>query len=250
MKYTANFCFCDSLVPLLTRSHREGELQYCFSANPAIKDSIEACGVPHTEVDLILVSGRSVDFKYQLQDGDQITVCEIDFSVVDDSLIHLSPAIPDSVCFILDVHLGTLARRLRLLGFDCLYRNDYSDREIIRIALEQQRIILTRDRGILKQSCVEQGLLIRSGQVEEQVDEVLKRYRLYGKVRPLQRCPLCNGLLQPVRKKEIEHLLLPKTARCCEQFHQCRRCGKLYWQGAHYQNIGRWIEQICKPYEQ
>jgi uncharacterized protein with PIN domain len=250
VEFSAKFNFYGSLVLLLTCSHREGELRYRFSCHPAIKDSIEACGIPHTEVDLILVGDRSVDFKYQLQDDDQVIVCPIDFSIADDSSARLSPAIPDPVHFILDVHLGKLTRRLRLLGFDCLYRNNYDDREIIRIALEQQRIVLTCDRGILKQSCVEHGLLIRSRQVEEQVDEVLNRYRLHKRIRPLQRCPLCNGLLQPVEKKKIVHLLLPKTVRYCKLFHQCRTCGKLYWQGAHYKKISYWIKQLQRAQKQ
>ncbi len=248
MEWKAALQFYGYLPILLSRQHQNGELIYRFgSQHPSVKDCIEACGIPHTEVDLILAGNCCVGFAYQLQNDDRIRIYPPGFPIKVCSAHRLSPATPDPACFILDVHLGKLARRLRLLGFDCLYRNDYDDQDILSYALKQRRIILTRDRGILKRSCIEHGMLIRSDHVEEQVIEVLSRYRLYEQIRPLQRCPLCNGLLSPVEKQKIEHLLLPQTAQCCTHFNLCQSCGKLYWQGAHHKNISGWLAQVNPP---
>lgn len=244
MEFTARFYFHRQLVSLLPRSDRTGEILYRFRGTPAVKDAIEACGVPHTEVDTILVDGCSVPFAHRLQDGDQVTVYPFGFSPEVDPLIHLCPSLTGDATFILDVHLGKLARRLRMLGFDCRYSNDLDDPELIRLALDEQRIILTRDRGILKQAKVRLGLLIRTGQPDCQVREVLQRYRLAGKIRPFQRCPSCNGLLQLVAKETIRHRLLARTACYYDVFHQCRDCRKLFWQGTHYRRIARWIDEM------
>lgn len=215
-----------------------------FRDNPAVKDAIEACGIPHTEVDIILVGGRSVDFGHPLQDGDQVSVYPFGYSPDIRPLLHLCRSLTGESRFILDVHLGKLARRLRMLGFDCCYSNDCDDPELIRLALDEQRTILTRDRGILKQAKILHGLLIRSGLPDDQVREVLQRYHLAGQIRPFQRCPSCNGQLQSVAKETIRHRLLPRTARYYEEFHQCCDCRKLYWQGTHYRRIARWIDEM------
>ena len=145
----------------------------------------------------------------------------------------------------LDVHLGKLARRLRLLGFDCLYRNDYPDREIIHDALVQQRAILTRDRGILKHRSVIYGLLIRSDRVDEQIREVFRRYLLTTSQLLLeQRCPLCNGVLEAVEKSRIRDRLLPKTIQYYSDFLQCSNCGKIYWEGAHFRAARAWLNRL------
>ena len=244
MSSVARIHFDPELVPLLPRGKRTGELLYRFRDAPSVKDAIEACGIPHTEVDSILVDGRSVDFDHRLRDGAQLCVYSVGFTPAVQPLRHLSPPLPGAATFILDVHLGKLARRLRLLGFDCCYRNQRDDAEIVRLALDQQRIILTRDRGILKQARIRHGLLIRSEQPHCQVQEVLQRYRLAGQIRPFRRCPSCNGLLLSVAKDAVRQRLLPRTARYYNDFHQCRSCRKLYWQGTHYRRIARWIAEL------
>lgn len=228
----------------------DGCCDYLFSGRPAIKDSIEALGIPHTEVDRIIVAQRSVGFAYRLQDGDRVAVYPFGILPAAVTDVCLSPPLPETVGFILDVHLGTLARRLRLLGFDCRYRNDYSDPQIIEEALRGQLIILTRDRGILKHACVEQGYLIASQQVERQVTEVLERYRLYRQIRQFQRCPACNGLLVEVAKAQILMRLQPKTARYYHKFRCCQSCGQIYWQGSHYAKIENWIRRLRRRGEE
>jgi len=242
MRQRAEICFWGRLRRLLPRD--AGCCEYRFSGRPAIKDSIEALGTPHTEVDRIIVAGRSVDFSYQLQDGDSVAVYPFGVLAASGSDVVLSPPPPETIGFILDVHLGKLARWLRLLGFDCRYRNDYSDPQIISQALAENLIILTCDRGILKHACVEQGYLIASQKVSEQVGEVLERYQLYRQIQEFRRCPVCNGLLAAVAKDEILARLQPKTARYYHAFRCCQVCGQIYWQGSHYAKIGSRLRQL------
>ena len=249
-QFKADFRFHGFLREILTRAHRAGVLSYSFPDRPAIKDAIEACGVPHTEVDLIVVNDRCVNFAYPLLDGDSVNIYPTVSRLPGTEPLHLTPRIPDHVSFILDVHLGKLARRLRLLGFDCRYRNDYGDAEIVALALAENRIILTRDRGILKRRQVTQGMLVRGGMVESQLEQVFDRYRLFDRIAEPGRCPLCNGLLEMVQKSDVKYLLKPETALYYEKFYRCRECAQLYWRGAHFRRISRWIDQLQPPSRQ
>ncbi|MCE5262795.1 MAG: Mut7-C RNAse domain-containing protein [Deltaproteobacteria bacterium] len=147
--------------------------------------------------------------------------------------------------FICDVHLGILARRLRLLGFDTVYRNDLEDDEIIRIATEDQRIILTRDGEILGHRAVRS---YRPDSIfsDEQVREVLAVFVLREKIRPFSRCITCNGELIPVEKDAIITLVPPRSGRFMKLFWQCQGCRKVYWQGSHYETLKRWIADIVQ----
>ena len=246
----ADFRFCGRLAKQVAGAGGGTAIAYRFRGSPAVKDSIEALGLPHTEVDMILVAGRSVGFDYRLQADDRVEVLPFGGEAARGGDVHLSPPLLDNPLFILDVHLGKLARRLRMLGFDCRYRNDYTDPQVIELAQAEGLIILTRDRGILKHARVRQGYLVGSDQVDEQVLEVLDRYRLGRKICPLYRCPCCNGLLKSVAKEEIMHRLLPKTAQYYHDFRQCRSCRQLYWQGSHYLKIKRWIRGLVAAAEE
>lgn len=241
VEFVARFRYFGNLHKLLKRRYRSEQSDYRFRTHPGIKDAIEAMGVPHTEVDVILVNNRSVDFKYKLLDRDAVDVYPLFTPLPAQELLHLSPSVPGTVTFVLDVHLGTLARRLRLLGFDCLYRNDFSDAEVMQLSLEQGRTILTCDRGILRHKRVVHGYLVRSDQVDQQVREVLARYQLHERVRPWLRCMACNGLMEEVRKGEIEARLEPKTRLYYDDFRRCGECDRLYWQGSHFAKINQWL---------
>jgi uncharacterized protein with PIN domain len=219
---------------------------YRFNEHPAVKDAIEALGIPHTEVDVILACGQSVAFDYQLQPDDQIKVFPHGWPVRVDPVIRLLPEISEPPCFILDVHLGKLARRLRLLGFDCLYRNDYEDHELVRIACAENRIILTRDRGLLKRRAVRAGCLLNSGRLPVQLEVLKERYGLIKWGKPLGRCPVCNGVLHPVDKQQIADRLQPNTGLCHETFQLCPDCGQIYWRGSHTAKILPWIEAFLQ----
>ena len=240
----ATFRFFGNLKKLLKRRYDEEPVTYRFREHPGIKDAIEAMGVPHTEVNVIMVNGRAARFDYQLDHLDTVGIYPIDVAVPEPATAHLCPPPPEPVAFVLDVHLGKLARRLRLLGFDAQYRNDYSDAEILQESDEQNRIILTRDRGILKHRRVVHGYLVRSGAVDEQVVEIISRYRLHDRLRPWSRCLACNGLLENVEKSEIDHRLEPKTRLYFERFRRCRDFGHIYWQGTNVEKLDRWLDNL------
>jgi uncharacterized protein with PIN domain len=240
----ARFRFYAELNDFFLNRNERGEITYSFHGSPSVKDAIEAMGVPHTEVDLIVANGLSVDFNHHLQHGDYISVFPV-FECLDISpIIHLREKPLRTTRFILDVHLGKLARNLRMLGFDSLYRNDYHDEEIVSTALREKRIILTRDRGILKIKTVTHGYCIRSLAPLLQITEVLKRFDLYSQVDPFSRCISCNGILAPVEKKAIAHRLEQKTKEYYDEFSICSACGKLFWKGTHYYRMKRFIDQL------
>lgn len=244
MDQFASFQFFGCLQDLIARPHEDGRVLYPFNDQPAVKDAIEALGIPHTEVDIIIAAGRSVDFSWPLHSGARVAVYPFGWPIRIAPLTRLVPSVPDKPRFIIDVHLGKLARRLRLLGFDCRYRNDYDDDQIVRIALAEERIILTRDRGLLKRKQVKSGCLVNSGRAEEQLRAVASRYALAGQIRPLSRCPTCNGALQSAAKEQVADQLQPGTRLHHDVFHRCADCGQVYWHGSHAEKIGQWIEGL------
>jgi len=241
---SAEFRFYEELNDVLPAGRRQRSFVYAFSGQPAIKDAIEAIGVPHTEVDLILVNGVSVGFDYRLQSGDRVSVYPVFESLDIGAVTRLRPLPLREPKFVCDVHLGKLARRLRLLGFDVAYRNRATDPELVATALAEQRIILTRDRGMLKLKQVTHGYLVRSPHVGEQVLEIIRRFDLVKHVEPFSRCTPCNGLLRPVAKAEVEAALPPKTRACCDEFYRCAVCGKVYWKGTHFSRMQAEVRQI------
>jgi uncharacterized protein with PIN domain len=241
----ARFRFYEELNDFLPEHRRKRIFAYAFRGRPAVKNAIEGMGVPHTEIDLILVNGRSVGFRHPLRHGDFVSVYPV-FETFDISpLIKLNETPLRRPAFILDVHLGTLARRLRLLGFDALYRNDYRDPEIVGIAAREKRTILTRDRGLLCRGAVTRGYRIRSQDPDRQVREVLDRFDLYGRTAPFTRCTACNGRLDPVPKRDVSAQLAPGTLRCHDTFFRCRTCGKIYWEGAHFSRLKLLVERCA-----
>jgi uncharacterized protein with PIN domain len=233
----AEFRFYEELNDFLPAAQRKRPIPYAFTGTPAVKDAIEALGVPHTEVDLIVVGGRSVGFDYHLQPGDRVAVYPVFESLDISPAVRLQGRPLRESRFVLDVHLGTLARLLRQLGFDALYRNDWDDREIIARAAAERRAILTRDRGILMTGSVTRGYWVRADDPEAQAREVLERFDLRGQARPFTRCTACNAPLAEVPKAEIEAQLAPKTRRYYDDYRRCTGCGRIYWKGSHYEKI-------------
>ncbi len=213
----------------------------------AVKDLIESLGVPHPEVDLILVGGVSVDFAHLVRDGDRIAVYPV-FETIDVApLLRVRPPPLPEARFVLDTHLGKLAAYLRMLGFDTLYRNDAADEALARVSRDERRILLTRDRGLLKRSLVTHGYFVRATAPWDQVVEVLRRFDLFGSLAPFQRCLGCNGLLAPVPKDQVADRLPPKTRQCYDDFRLCEGCGRIYWPGSHHQRMQRLIEDLTRP---
>ena len=243
---SATFRFYEELNDFLPHNKQKVTFSYQFNGTPSIKDAVEAIGVPHTEVDLILINGNSVGFDYQLQSGDRVSVYPVFESLDIAAVTHLRPKPLREPKFVLDVHLGKLARRIRMLGFDSLYRNDYRDHELVELAQREKRIILTRDRGLLKNKAVTHGYWIRSHQPDEQVREVLQRFDLGELIQAFSRCRVCNDTIEIVDRKQIENLLLPKTSQYYDEFHVCVGCGRVYWKGSHYQKMKLYVEKLTR----
>ena len=232
-EHAAEFRFYGELNDFLKPDRRRQTVPYRFDGHPGIKDPIEALGVPHVEVDLIVVNGESVGFDCRLRDGDRVAVYPA-FEGLDVSpLVKLREKPLRTIAFVVDVNLGRLAWQLRLLGFDALFSNAYADDEIVRISEEQGRIVLTRDRRLLFAKAVAHGYWVRSVWPSRQVEEVVRRFGLAGQIRPFSRCADCNGLIEPVAKEQVEARLEPKTKKYFDRFYRCRACGKVYWEGSH-----------------
>jgi hypothetical protein len=242
----AHFRFYAGLNDFLPPVQRGASFTHVFQGRVSIKDMIESLGAPHTEVDLILVNGESVDFTYLVQDGDRVSVYPLFTSLDVAPLTRVRPEPLDEPRFVLDTHLGRLASYLRLLGFDTLYRNDYADEELARLSSEQGRILLTRDRGLLKRSVVQRGYCVRETQPRQRLLEVLRRFDLFEAIAPFRRCIRCNGSLRPVSKQAIAHRLPPKTRQYYDEFRVCEGCEQVYWKGSHYQRMQDFIRRVVE----
>lgn len=249
MENSATFRFYEELNDFLPREKRKITFEYLFNGGPSIKDAIEANGIPHVEVDLILVNGRSVGFDYTLKGGDCVSVYPIFESLDITSVCLLRESPLREMKFILDTHLGKLAKHLRLTGFDTIYRNDFDDKEIIRISLAEHRVILTRDIGMLKVKSVIYGYFVRSQIPREQILEVIKHFDLYRLIKPFSRCIKCNGKLTEVEKEEIVDQLKPLTKKYFNQFFRCTGCQSIFWEGSHLNRMKELISEIEKRKE-
>ncbi len=244
MTSVAYLRFYAELNDFLPPERRQVTFRQSFSDHQTVKDLIEALGVPHTEVDLILVNGESVDFSHRPADGDRISVYPV-FEALDISpLLQVRPEPLREPKFVLDIHLGRLAAYLRMLGFDTLYRNSFDDEELAEISADEHRILLTRDRGLLKRSRVTHGYLVRSDEPKQQAEEVLSRFDLYDSIKPFSRCLQCNEQLGRVEPDQVRDQIPEKVWRHCSEYSRCEGCGKVYWKGTHYKKMLRLIEQF------
>jgi uncharacterized protein len=244
---SAEFRFYEELNDFLPREQRRASFAYSVAGTRSVKDAIEAIGVPHTEIDLILVDGHSVGFDRVLRGGERVAVYPV-FERLDISpLQHLRPRPLREPRFVLDTHLGKLARNLRMAGFDCLYRNDYRDIELVTTAVAECRIILTRDKGLLKQRLVTHGYFVRGTESEEQLREVVRALQLEANLRPFTRCRECNAELHDVPKAQVLARLPERVREAHERFQLCRGCDRIYWEGTHYARLRRLLNVAAQP---
>jgi uncharacterized protein with PIN domain len=236
--------FYEELNDFLPEEKRKKRFAHQFIDRTSVKDLIESLSVPHTEVDLILVNGKSVNFKYLINDSDDISVYPVFESLDITDVQHLRPKPLRKPKFVADVHLGRLTRYLRMIGLDVLYKNIFDDDEIVQISLKEKRAILTKDRGILKRNEVTHGYWVRNTKVEEQVNEILKRFDLLNEITEFSRCLECNELLLQVDKEKITQQLPPKVAKTRNEFYKCPSCKKIYWKGSHYQRMLSFIHSL------
>jgi len=243
--------FYGELNDFLDREDRQRDLDSWFYGIRSVKDLIESFSVPHVEVDLILVNGDSVGFEHIVGDGDRVSVYPRFCSVDIDGAAKIQRSEQGESRFVLDVHLGTLARYLRIMGFDADYDSRRDDPEIARIAYEEDRILLTRDRRLLMRSSVERGRIIRNKYPILQAAEVIERFGLCGKIRPFTRCIQCNGIIESLHidseeYREIEGQIPPGVKSWCSEYQRCRGCGKIYWRGSHYDNMAKLTDRITE----
>lgn len=245
-----SFRFYEELNDFLPPDRVKQDFNIPYRPQNSIKDMIESVGVPHTEVDLILVNGESVDFSYIVRPGDRISVYPV-FEALDISNVtHLRPEPLRRTRFVLDTHLGKLARYLRLLGFDTSYDNHWDDSTLADISASgDKRILLTRDHGLLKRRQVTHGYFIRNDKPLLQIREVLSRFDLYQAVKPFSRCTQCNGEIGPVDKDEVKERLPERVAQVFDRFSACKDCGRVYWQGSHYDHLKRIVGSILEGEE-
>ena len=209
----------------------------------SIKDVIEACGVPHTEVDLILVNGEPATFAAILT---QDTV--VDVYPPDETHSPLFPEnrlqVHDIEKFVADGHLGKLVRDLRLLGIDVTCDSAAEDRQLVTTSNNEDRALLTRDRRLLMHAAVRHGYYLRSQDPLEQTVEVLRRFNLSSALVPFSRCLRCNAALEPAKKAEVLDRVEPLTRIYYERFQRCRGCGQVYWSGSHFDKLRARVEEV------
>lgn len=240
----AEFRFYEELNDFLSPARRKQSFTSEVAEHATVKQAVEALGVPHTEIELILVNGRSVDFSHPVDDGDRISVYP-QFEALDISpLLRLRSRPLREPRFIADAHLGALARYLRMLGFDTLFRNDYADAELVAIAAAERRVVLTRDRGVLMHRAVTHGCYIRALRPRAQLQEVVERLDLYHGARPFTRCMACNAPLQAVGRAEAASRLPARLAGRHARFWACSGCGRLYWEGSHVRRMRQLVRAV------
>ncbi len=240
----ATIRFYAELNDFLPTAKRAKDIQVAYFVSPSVKDAIEALGVPHVEVDLILVNGRSVGFDHRINSGDRISAYPVFESLDVSPVTRLRYPPLRRTRFVADVPLRRLTRLLRLMGFDVLYSDSTTNAKLVAISQTEERILLTRNRKLLRHGGLTHGYWVRSVHAERQAAEVLRRFDLTRATRVFTRCPVCNGMLRTVDKHEVAARIPPKTAAWLNEYAQCTGCGKLYWEGTHVERIRGTIERI------
>ncbi len=240
----ATFRFYEELNDFLAPARRRQEFSVPCAEAATTKHMIEALGVPHTEVGLILVNGEPADFNRLLQDGDRVAVYPRLEAMDVTPLLRVREHPLRETRFVADAHLGGLARMLRMLGFDTLYDNHFHDDTIVAICAQDGRIVLTRDRELLKRSAVTHGCYVHALKPEAQLREIVERLDLARSARPFTLCLHCNVPLRPVDKASVLDRLPPRVREHYEHFSTCEVCGRMYWEGSHWRNMRRMLDDV------
>ena len=244
---SATFRFYDSLNAFLPRERRGREITVPCAREATAKHMIEALGVPHTEVELLLVNGQSGSFEQLLADGDRVAAYPA-FGLLDVAPLQRLRQPPSGRArFVADAHLGALARLLRMAGYDTLYDNGYHDDEIERIAREEGRVLLTRDRELLKRRSVERGCYLHAIEPSAQLRELFARLGLNRDMRAFSLCLHCNLPLRGVPREAVLDKLPAQVARAQVEFTTCDGCARVYWKGSHYERMRALLADLAAP---
>ncbi|SRR5438552_4058711 len=240
--FTVRLNFHGDLNFFLGSRTRSGRIERILAEKTSVKDVIESCGVPHPEVDLILVNGRAVAFDYGVEYTAEVDVYPVQAQhpYFEKNRLQVQKA----KHFIVDGHLGKLARNLRLLGFDVAYDRQAQDRQLLQIMASENRALLTRDRRLLMHSVVRHGYCPRSQNGDAQIIEVIRRFDLFDSIAPFTRCLRCNAPLEKVAKGDVIEKLEPLTKIYYEEFRRCSGCGQIYWAGSHFSKLQKRLEAI------
>ena len=241
---TASFRFYERLNDFLAPARRQRDFSAACARDATTKHMIEALGVPHTEVDLLLVNGEPAGLDRILRDGDRVTAYPRFLSLDLGPLPCLGERLSQAPRFVADSHLGALARLLRMAGFDTLYRNDFGDREIASLAAAEDRILLTRDRELLKLRSVGRGCYLHALKPAQQFRELAERLDFAGWLRPFSLCLECNAALRAVDKASVAEALPPSVKAGQDQFTRCDRCGRVYWPGSHWRRMRQLLDRL------
>ncbi|MGQ4598986.1 Mut7-C RNAse domain-containing protein [Nocardia sp. R6R-6] len=232
------------LNDFLRPDERYTVLRRPYRPHQTVKDLIEAAGIPHTEVDLLLVNGQPADFGRHPRSGDRISAYPV-FETLDiGPVTRVRPHPLREPRFVADVNLGGLAKLMRLMGLDVQCRRNADDAELAEVSAAEHRILLTRDRGLLERRNVTHGAYIRSDQPADQVVEVIRRLDLVTHLAPFTRCLRCGGQIVDVAEADVEDRLEPLTRRYYDTFRQCRDCGRIYWRGSHHARLRATVAKI------
>jgi len=234
---TVELRFYEELNDFLPRERRKRAFTVEVDRARSVKDAIESAGVPHTEVDLVIVDGASVDFAHLLRGGERVAVYPMFESLDVTPLVRLRPRALRDPRFVADTHLGKLARHLRMAGFDTLHGNDWEDDRIVAVSLAQRRTILTRDLGMLRRREVERGYFVRAVESEAQLSEVVAALQLEGLLAPFTRCRECNAPLEEAARESVAARIPPRVSGLYDRFKRCPSCDRVYWEGTHYQRM-------------
>jgi hypothetical protein len=236
-----SFRFYGRLNDFLPARRRAVRFAYRLAAPASVKDTIEALGIPHPEVDLIIVNGSSCSFSARVQDGDRVAVYPAFQSIVIDPDQRVGVDRPRPARFALDVHLQKLASRLRLAGFDAIVIADDAD----LAEAGGERIVLTRDVALLKRNAVRCGHWVRRIDPDAQLAEILQRFDLTSEMEPFARCLRCNTPVVPVEREAVEAQVPPRTRACVHEYHWCPHCEQVYWRGSHYPRLAELVARAA-----
>jgi len=243
----ATFRFYEELNDFLPKHKRKTDYALTFNDKRSIKDAIESLGVPHTEIDLILVNGKSADFNYILQDQDRVSVYPVFESLNIADVTHLRKLPLRKSKFIADINLGKIAKYMRVLGLDLYFDPMLSPREIVEMSNKENRIILSTSRKLLKFKDVSHGIFVRPGTTVQQIKQIIDYLDIKDVVAPFTRCLQCNSLLDTVPKEQILDRIPPKSRALCDVYVRCETCDKIYWKGTHCIQMQKVVRQILGP---
>lgn len=236
----------EGLSPLLYRRLAgENPIHYSLDRKASVKDVLESCGIPHTEIGKIRINSRDVSFSSIIEENDRIDVFGLNPPVDVLSDTHLRSGL-SAVRFAVDVNVGKLASLLRMVGLDTFFEPELSDGKLAEVCEQEERILLTRDRVLLMRKTIEHGRFIRHLKAEDQLAEVMDLYGLHNIMQPFSRCLVCNDELEAVEKEDIHHRLEPLTKKYYHTFRMCRACDKIYWAGSHKERMKRLLHTISQ----